>query len=807
MIAFVLSPLFCATSAQAQQFTVSGTVVDESTQQPIQFASITARQAAKRVSSDKNGHYALTLPAGTHTYTVSFIGYKTESITVSGQDKDIRMNIRLKSLDYLLQEVSVYSRNNKASTVDIEQVGVLSLSSETVQKSSGMLKDAFRSVQTMAGVSGNNELSARFNVRGGNQDENLVLVNGTQVFEPYHIKYASAASIGVFNIDLVKSMDIMTGGFSAQYGDRMSSVLNLQYREGSRERVQGQVGISLTNFDALVEGPLGEHGSFIIGARRSFVEYMLKALAIEEGVHPSFYDIQGQVNYDLAPEHKLSFQFVQSGDDFRLDPIVYTTQNKSQGTINGRAAAFTYNDNEVENITNGYGSTMLNLRSTNVLSSSTLLKIEAAYYNQFDDENRTYQYGSRTDAVETNIAAGTPHQYLNTYDRQSSRKNRLNIITLEARAALETQISSWYELRVGASYQNIRYSQNLAETDTRRSQNTFASYPDTIVRTWSSLPGNYTPQIIEARSFKTSAFIENVLQADESLTFNIGGRLDYFDINQDLNISPRVSVSYKAPFGTTFRAAWGLYSQSPLYQQLRLSERSDTNTKAQRAAHYILSAERQFAVGDDASLSVKMEGYYKRYDHLISVLRAEGTQITYSRQNDAEGFARGVDLTVSLNAGRFNGWISYGLLDAQERLVADTVGYYPRFTDQRHTFSLVADYNLGAGWSAGIRFAYGSGFTYTPATAVFNEKSKQWSWVQGAKNSASYPSYQRLDIRADKRFSFFGLASFVYLDVSNVLNHTNVLSYGYTFNSDSTPRRETENLWPIVPTLGLTVSF
>jgi outer membrane receptor protein involved in Fe transport len=322
-VVICLAVLLLFSTAHAQTQILSGTITDGTTNKPVPFASIAVKNSLARTLADDAGRYSLALPpaSGTFTLVVSAVGYKTVQRVVVApalSDTAATLNIVLLPYKYALQEVSVFARPS-GGTPRIEQTGALSLNNETVQKTSGMFKEAFRVVQTMPGVTSNNELSARFNVRGGNQDENLVLVNGTQVFEPYHAKYAGQGSISVLNIDLVEKVDIVTGGFSAEYGDRMSSVVNFTYREGARDGIHGSAGVSLTNVDALLEGPIADGGSFVVGFRQSFVQLLLGLLNLGVDIKPSFYDLQGQAKYRFSPYYAMTLQFVQSGDQFQVD--------------------------------------------------------------------------------------------------------------------------------------------------------------------------------------------------------------------------------------------------------------------------------------------------------------------------------------------------------------------------------------------------------------------------------------------------------------------------------------------------------
>jgi hypothetical protein len=808
LLFIVVALVCCSGSVMAQTF--SGVVTDGTTNKPIAFASVSIKGSSARTIADEFGRYSLTLAVGEYTLVANAVGYKTLQRNIVIPETNATTTIVLLPYKYALQEISVFSRPS-ANGATIEQSGMLSVSKETVEKTSGMFKEPFRVVQTMPGVTSNNELSARFNVRGGNQDENLVLVNGAQVFEPYHAKYAAQGSVGVFNLDLVEKIDIMTGGFSAEYGDRMSSVLNLTYREGKTDAIHGSAGVSLTNVDALLEGPIANGGAFVVGFRQSYVRLLMGLLGLGTYIKPSFYDVQGQASYRFSPFYTLRLQGVHSGDDFIVDPNpTETLYGGSDFVVNNTRVRWTQQYNRSTEVRSAYTSSVVNLQNIFTLSPTVIAKATLSYYNQVDDESGRVQESYKFKA---NDFAGV-RTYFNNSIWNTTAANLVRVQTLEARATADAQLSSSFDVRAGVSYQHIHYYQLRQGLQRREYSENMSRYPD-ISNRERSIPFFGNTPTVDLVSFKLNGYVETITQIDESLFFNIGGRFDYFGVNQDLNLSPRVNASYQSPFGTTFRAAWGFYYQSPLYNQLLYSAASDSNTKAQRAIHYILSAEHRFDFdGNGNGIVVKIDGYHKVYSNLISAYRItqndaiSNAGVLYSRRNDAEGFAQGIDVFAVVHIGWFKGWISYGLLNAQERLLSDSSSrYHPRYTDQRHTLSLVTDFNLGNDWSAGIRYTLGSGFAYTPNTPYQHPQTKEWAWIPQAKNSAYYPAYSRLDIRCDKRFTIFGLAAFAFIDVTNVLNQTNVFAFDYSFNSEGKPVVNTVKLWPILPTLGLTIQF
>jgi hypothetical protein len=258
------------------------------------------------------------------------------------------------------------------------------------------------------------------------------------------------------------------------------------------------------------------------------------------------------------------------------------------------------------------------------------------------------------------------------------------------------------------------------------------------------------------------------------------------------------------------RGAWGYFYQSPIYQQLAYSTASDTNTQSQLAIHYVLGTDYEL-ISDEENhnfLKLKLEAYRKTYSDLISSTVSSSGRINYSRRNDAIGRASGIDAYVMYSTSGFSGWISYSLLNADQKMVTnDGVGYFPRNTDQRHTLAVVADVDLGEAWSLNTRMVYGSGYPYTPSVAVYNKSAGAWEWQLGNPNSAYLPAYKRVDLRVSKNFGMLGLSSSVFLDISNIFNFTNVQAYRYRFDNQGNPQVEAQDLWPILPTLGMTARF
>ncbi len=792
IILFLSSLSFC----YSQEFKVSGTIRDANSREALPYANISVNDDAKGVSTDINGKFEISLSKGNYELLVSYIGYKTETIPVELIDKDIQLNINLVPTEVILQEVSVYAaKGNENATVSS-----VSLQSKEMQEISSVFPDVFRSIQALPGIAVDNEFSAKFNVRGGNYDENLVLVNGTQVYEPFHIKEADNASVGIFNMDLMKKVNLITGGFSAEYGDRLSSVLDIEYREGNKERQTGSATLSLIHLDGVLEGPLGSHANYILGFRKSYFEYVLSLLNVDQDNHPSFYDVQGVFTYDLSEADKLQLEFIHAGDSYVYDPDdKITGPSYYQDTYAGEPSDIHRYSKKHNGENARYYSNLFDLKNSVFLSGNALLKTSLSYYLQIDRDNQL-----ETSEFDFNVTNSNYYFYQSLY--KSNYDQSLEIKTLEGKTSLDYQLNPFYDIKTGFSYINIKYEDKLNAEDVQSYFQNTDHFPDTI----STSVNEYSNQEnILASSYKLNGYVENILQLNENTIINVGGRVDYFDFNKDLTLSPRISASYRFGDGLNLRVAWGHYYQSPVYKQLAYSTASDTNTQSQKAEHYIISLEKNFSLSQNPQdiITLKAEGYYKKYTDLISSERGAYGNITYSRKNDSKGYAKGIDIYASLKLGAYYGWISYGLLFTKEDLLTDNRGEFPRYTDQRHTLSFINDFDLGKKWSLNLRFTYGSGFAYTPSYTSYNSTTKSYEWVEGDRNSAYLPEYKRVDVRIAKEFTMFNLPAYIFLDVNNLFDFKNVSGYKYWLDNNGNPYRETIKLWPIIPSLGLTVKF
>ena len=788
LIIFSLMLIFFAGEIIAQHITVKGRLLDETNSEPLIAANILVENTSLGTSTDDNGNFEVILKTIPQTLIFSYIGYKTEKIIVDRETRDLK--VLLQPTSYMLQEISVFSKqkNNDLNAASIQNV--------EVKNFAGFTKDALRSVQLMPGVSSNNEGSPLINVRGGTYDENLVLVNGVEIYSPFHLKAFAPMGVGIFNIDMVKNINFSAGGFSAEYGNALSSIMNVEYDKGNKDVYSTKIDLSMIDLALLTQGPVTNKGSFTLGIRKSYLDMLLK-LASPQEVHADYYDVQSVLNYQLSNSDIITVTGIYSKDNVSQDPTTSSasaTYNNSY--INNQRTNEYVSESTYKSVITSYYNTLLAVKYDKVFQHDFLSQTILSWYDEIENE----------DMISTNRGEHSFSNFPDRFVRYTNDYNALNnlkIQTLSLKQGFTFAVSPFYTIKAGLSYKKIFYN-----IDQEKSRNQFYSenitkYPNVTNVIYPKDPADNDTTIINISSFRNEGYLENIFQLSESFLINAGGRLDYFDMNKETKFSPRIGLSYNLPSELVLRLSWGIFYQPPTYKQLRFSENTAQNTSYQKSIHYIAGLEKNFS----SDVSCKLEYYYKRYSDLLPVSRVTNSTLQYrTKENNTEGYATGFDFQFIGRSPSFDVWVSYGFLVAKEKLYTET-NYYPRYTDQRHTLSSVVSIDLGLEWESSVRFFYGSGYAFTPSNLVYSSSDKKYVWTPAEKNSDYYPSYTRVDFRLGKTFSLFNHPLKCYLDVLNVLGTKNVLSYRYSFDKNRNPERTVVSLLPMIPSLGFSYAL
>jgi len=775
---------------------ITGRIFNKETGEVLPFTDVFVRGTNWGDMADDKGYYELQLPAGRYELIVSRMGYKTfvQIVDLKGDD-DLSLDLYLFPRVLHMPGVTVIASKTVRQRQN-ESVSSLAFNTKKIKEMPFTLNDVNRALKTLPGITSNNGKSSEFNVRGGSFDENLVQVDGIKIYEPFHMKNAPYTSVSILNMDIMEEVNLFTGGFPARFGDKMSSVLDIKYRSGNRERFRSQIEIGGVRLNTLLEGPIGQKGSWIVGFNKSYIELAMKVMEkykIAPKFYmtqepPRFYDLQGKIDFELGKGHQGEFLFLNSGDFYNEDIPWYSEAVRIDLTPSMYTTMRTYDYSFIDA---HYRNTLLALKLLDRVAQNLLLETSLSYYDILENYNsisiyevvnRYYNY----DDEYLGFTSSYSHTKWNNYRRTS---------TLELKNDLTFRLNPFRELEAGFSVQSIRY---LNDGDEFAERLAYGGRDTTKIDTLYVEDISEKP-LMKVSTYKMAGYVQDSWQLSDRLFTTLGIRIDYFDFNKDVTFSPRLSCSYTLRDGSIFKLAWGYYYQSPALNEFKFPKACSENTRSQRAIHYIAGYQRKLS----NSFELKIDVYYKDYQDLISYYWQGGRKFS-TKENDTLGFAKGVDLQLKYNLSKISGWLSYGFLIAKEDVKNDHRGFYPRPTDQRHSLAAVAEWNITPKWRLYGKFLYGSGFPYTPMIFDVN----RYSLTRGAKNSEYLPSYKRVDLRILRDFSFNWGRLSIYIEIINIFNNKNVLYYRrYRIDQHGRIVKDARTLLPRLPNLGIKVYF
>ncbi|MCX6255119.1 MAG: TonB-dependent receptor [Bacteroidia bacterium] len=766
------------------QLPVNGLVKDADTDDPVPFANIINMNLNKVCTSDKAGLFKFIPESFSTVLKVSSVGYSLTQISVTLSDTFIV--VLLKPYNINLNEVNVY-----ASRSGIQASSLESLISTESYNLAGTTKDIFRSVQMLPGVSSNNAASARYNVRGGTYDENLMLINGIEVAEPYHIKIFPMASVGIFNIDLVQRIDFSAGGFNAEYGDALSSVLNVEYRKANNDSITGHINLGMIDLGLVVEIPFGKKSSLLIGARHSYLDPIVKIVQPEEKISIRYYDIQSKFDYEINTRNKISLMAIYSEDMDKVGPEMSQSTSVRDIIFLNKPIVVSRTEHNNYLLDANYNDILLALTSRHILSGEFIINSEFSYYHERENSPQT-----ENDTIV--FVYSTPELFNRIYHFRSEVRN-YNIDNYEFKLSGKIRLNQSNNSKTGVYIRRSEFDYNSALITSYHNYNNTGTYPDTVnLVEFPSDVENNSNQVFKANAYKFGGFVTHLLQLNSSFAINMGVRADYFRINRELDFSPRVSLSYNIRPDLKAIAAWGVYYKSPLMKQLKYSYPTSDNTKSQKATHYLAGIEKK-----RNNITIKVETYYKKYDDLIPLRRTAMSEIIYDiKDNLAEGYATGIDFEYVVTNPKVDVWFNYSLASAKERLKG-TKNYYSRYTDQRHTVSSLVLFKMRHNMEFGTKVSYGSGYTFQKK--FFNSTTNRWIAYDEIETS-SLPYFLSVDLRFTKKFHVFSLPVQLYVDVINCLNRKNSIGHIYK-TIDNQPYEENSEFYGVVPTFGIMVDF
>lgn len=774
----------------AQNLKITGQITDQLSMHPIPYCNVQVEGKPTGTISDDKGNFEVLVQDSCYLL-VARIGFEMERIKINNTTQ-FPLSITLEPKEYNLQDIQILGHTQNP-------VGTSLLSSKEVKQLAGTFKDIMRAIPLIPGVSNNNEANARFNVRGGTYDENLITINGCRTYSPYHLKLiAASSSISVFNLDMTSQINFIAGGFSANYGNALSAVMDIKYDTQNPEKTTGLVDVSLMDMSLFLMGAINKKLSYMLGFKRSNLAYFAELLDISALKNFYYYDLQGNINYQINSHNKLNFTFIYSYDKLRP-----TTVDEE----------YTFNDwSNIRGVIEQSEKLRLNKKHADGSADS---KLATLHWNKrkgrFNLDN-TFSFYSEN---ENSLANASDNYYANFINHKEWFMSTESITNDSTKYIIENyswktdatfSFSENLMFNGGFSIENESFRQYSARNEQRTTSQNISYYPDTLITMVPEFLLDTDTLSYELNEYKAGAYLRANLMPFKNVFIDAGARVDYYTYNQNLDISPRFSIRYNLPFKFVLKGATGLFTQTPFLPSMSYFNVDTIRPDNQKAIHYIVGCEKE--IGRNTMLRV--ETYYKDYLAILPAMQSSKGSLYYTDTELTSGYSKGIDFTFNTKIKWLSIGLSYSLAEAKEKYqnTDNTTIYCPRYSDQRHSISLQLTSEFGHNWEVVTKYFYGSGYAYTPAVPGYNEMYDMDIWKSGERNSSHYPAYSRLDVALYKTFRIRNIYNLkAYIEIINVLNKQNVLSYNYTYNTNAKPVMEANTLFPIIPSLGVNFKF
>jgi len=686
---------------------ISGYVLDEQNH-GVEMANVYLENTTRGARTTKKGFYDVNLSIPDSAILVfSSLGYKSIKKTIYPSKEPIQISVTLYSLDNQINQVNVLGQRRQTTTLDLLDNSKLRLMPNT----SGGIES---SLIAFTGVRSNNELSSQYNVRGGSFDENMVYVNGIEVYRPLLVKSGEQEGLSFVNPDMVKNLMFSAGGFDAKYGDKMSSVLDIEYKKPLR--FEANTTMSLLGSSVFV-GTSNKKFSQMHGLRYKTAQYLLGSLDTKGEYKPQFFDYQTYLTYQLSPKLDISFLGNVSQNSYQFVPKERET---NFGTINQPLNLTIYFEGQEKDLFQTvFGAATVNYKP----NVNTKLSLMTSAFST--KENITSDIGGEYILSEIDVdpitSEGKPGETLAVGKYQQHNRNSLNAVVYNLSHFGESELES-HKLKWGVTIQNEVITDKINEWEWRDSSGYSLPYSKKQLNLFYNLKSSNN-----ISSLRNTAYLQDTYRWETDFgkySFTGGVRSNYWTFTKELLLSPRISISllpkWKKEF--SFRFASGLYYQAPFYKELRdtsmdasrnVTMSLNNNLKAQRTLHFLLGGDHYFS-SFGRPFKFTTETYLKFGDRIISYV-VDNVNIRYSGENDAESYTAGVDFKLSgeLVAGA-ESWINFSLMNSKINFINDNHGWVDSPTEQRYAFSfLFQDYlpsnpkfkgQLKVIWSDGLPF-------------------------------------------------------------------------------------------------------
>jgi hypothetical protein len=766
---------------KAANYTISGYITDAKTGETLIGADVYVPLTKQGISTNNYGYYSITLPAADSVYlTISYIGYQSKLFSVK-LDKDIVQNFKLGEGE-VLKTVEISATKNSERIDERTQMSVREIPIGQIKQIPALLGevDVLKALQLLPGVSGGGEGGSGLYVRGGSPDQNLILLDGVPVYNASHL----FGFFSVFNSDAIKNVKLTTGGFPARYGGRLSSVLEINMKEGDMNEWHGEGAVGIIASRLTVEGPIKKGTtSVMVSGRRTYVDVLaapIIAVQSEGKVAGGyfFYDLNAKVNHKFSDKDRLYFS-------------AYTGQDKlyilSNTTYNGRT-------DKLETGLN-WGNLTSALRWNHVVNSKLFSNTTVTYSN----------YEFNIPIEQSSTVAGKTSGFAARYFS--------GITDWSGKVDFDYNPHPDHYIKFGGGL--ILHSFRPGAINLKVTNNNTAQ--DTTVGA----------QVTNASEL--ALYAEDDYQITKQFKANVGIHISGFGVNNLFypSVQPRVSLNYALPNATAIKASFATMTQ---YIHLLTNEGiglptdlwvpSTDRIKPENSWQAAIGAAR--SIGANKDYEVTAEVYYKRMENVISY--QEGASFINNANwqdivTQGVGTSYGLELMVQKKTGRTTGWIGYTLAKTDRQFETINFGKpYPYKYDRRHDVEVVVSHQFTKRFSLSATWVYGTGNAISLPLAQFNTLQENTlnnyysgysnASYYGEKNSYRLPAYHRLDISMEFHKKYKKWERTWSFGAYNAYNSLNTF-FVYRGSNENTgkPEYKQVTLFPIIPFLNYSFKF
>lgn len=754
--------LFGISILQAQEFTISGYMRDAESGEELLYATVAVEGTSQGIATNIYGSYSLSLPKGQYKIQYSYVGYGTTTLDIN-LDKDITQDVELALSKQDLQEVVVVAKQENENVTNTE-MSVVSLNMKEIRKVPVLLgeQDILKSIQLLPGVSASSESSSGFFVRGGNADQNLILLDEAPVYNASHL----LGFFSVFNSDAIKDVKLYKGGIPAEYGGRASSVMDVRMKNGNMKEWHGSGGIGLISSRLTVEGPIVEDkGSVIVSGRRTYADLLAGPfLDDEDDFTLFFYDLNFKANYKLGEKDRIYVSGYLGRDVFGSDDFGFD-----------------------------WGNTTLTTRWNHTFNNK-LFSNTSFIYSEYD-----YGFNVQNGGIDVDLDAGIfDYNLKQDYTYFLNTNNRLSFGWQGIYHQFKPSVFAFDEEAQDAAQEQLALEGGIYIANDQKVSDRLSFNYGLRLSTFSNI-GPYTESTFDAQG--------DILRQ----TAHSSGSF----YNTYINLEPRMAATYLLNANSSVKASYNrnaqylhLLSNSTAGSPTDLWIPSSTLVEPVIADQVALGYFRNF---NNNNYKFSVEAYYKNLANAVDY--KDGAEIFGNANIESElvfgeGRAYGVEFLVEKTKGRLTGWMGYTLSRSERQFDEINDGaWFSARQDRTHDLSIVGVYQLSPKLSVSASWVYATGDAVTfPVGKYFIDGSLVNLYSE--RNADRMPDYHRLDLGVTwtlkKRDSYLSELNF---SVYNLYNRMNAFSINFDTNDAGVTEATQLSLFGIVPSVSWNFKF